>query len=145
MKKLLLMLAVAASMFATSCSTVSHTATTQNVETKIVNRTTANLVVSDQVIKYTFTPTLAHQRAGMKSMKAAAVAKALEVNGNGDVIVNPEFEIKKTRGLFRTRVKYITVTGHVGTYEKFHPTTEQEAEIINTLNGGNNCKRCYKK
>ncbi len=129
-----------ASMFLTSCSTISHTATTLNVDSKIVNRTTADLVVSDKVIKYTFNPTSAHQRAGLKSMKAAAVAKALEANGNGDVIVCPEFEIKKTRGVFKTNVKYITVTGHVGTYEKFHQTTQQEADIINTLNGGNNCK-----
>lgn len=141
MKKLLLLLAVA-SMFVTSCSTISNTASTQNVDTKIVNRTTANLIVSDKVIKYTFIPTGAHQRAGLKSMKAAAVAKALEVNGNGDVIVCPEFEIKKTRGLFKTNVKYITVTGHVGTYEKFHSTTQEEADIINTINGGTKCKKC---
>lgn len=140
MKKLVLLMA-AASMFVTSCSTISHTATTENVDTKIVNRSTANLVVSDKVIKYTFTPTRSHQRAGMKSLRAAAVAKALEANGNGDVIVCPEFEIKKTRGFFRTNVKYITVTGHVGTYEKFHSTTQDEADIINTLNGGNNCKK----
>ncbi|MDE7380813.1 MAG: hypothetical protein K2N03_01620 [Muribaculaceae bacterium] len=135
MKRSLFLMAAAA-MFVASCSSISNTATTGAVDTKITNRSTANLVVSDKVIKYTFTPTSAHQRAGLNSMRAAAVAKALEVNGNGDVLVCPEYEIKQTNG----KVKYITVTGHVGTYEKFHSTTQEEADIINTLNGGSNCK-----
>lgn len=133
-----------AAMFISSCSTISNTATTENVDAKIVNRTTANLVVSDKVISYTFTPTSAHQRAGMKSIRAAAVAKALETNGNGDVIVCPEFETKVKRGLFKKSVKYITVKGHVGTYEKFHPTTQAEADVVNTINGGSNCNKCCK-
>lgn len=134
MKKFLFA-AVVAALTLSSCSTVSHTASTEDVNTGILNRTSANLTVTDQRISYTFTPSDAHQRAGMKSMKAAAIKKALEANGNADVLVAPEFEIKKTRGVFTTKVKYITVSGHPATYNNFHQTTQGEANVVNTLNG----------
>ena len=105
------------------------------MDTELVNRSTADLKVSDRKITYTFTPTSAHRRAGMKSMKAAAVAKALEADGDADVLVAPQFEIKKTRGLFLTKVKYITVKGYAGKYTNVHATTPGEADVVNTLNG----------
>lgn len=135
MKKVILFGAVAV-LALSSCSTISHTASTEAVDTEIMNRSTAELVVSDAKISYTFTPTASHRRAGMKSMKAAAVQKALEANGGGDILVAPQFEIKKTRGVFRTEVKYITVTGHVGRYVKVHPTTTAEAEVVSILDFG---------
>ncbi len=134
MKKVILFAAVAL-LAATSCSTISHTASTEVVDTELVNRSTADLTVSNDKITYTFTPTSAHQRAGMKSMRAAAVHKALEANGGGDILVSPQFEVKKTRGLFTTKVKYITVTGHVGRYVNVHPTTKAEAEVVSALGG----------
>lgn len=131
-----MLIAAVAALSLSSCSTISHTATTETVDTELMNRSTADLNVSDNIIKYTFTPNDSYRRAGLKSMKAAAVEKALEANGGGDVLVNPQFEIKKTRGVFTTRVKYITVKGHIGTYKNFHATSINEAEIVNTLNGG---------
>jgi len=140
MKKVILFATVAL-FAATSCSTISHTASTEVVNTEVINRSNADLEVDDAKISYTFVPTSAHQRAGLKSMKAAAVQKALEANGGGDIIVAPQFEVKKTRGLFLTRVKYITVTGHIGRYKNVHPTTLTEAEVVNTLNGGVRLKK----
>lgn len=136
MKKFIFVAALVAALSMSSCSTISHTASTEAVDTEILNRTTADLKVSDQRISYTFTPNATYRRAGLKSMKAAAVKKALELNGNADVLVAPEFEIKKTRGFWSTRVKYITVTGHPGNYQKFHPTTPAEAEVVGTLRIG---------
>lgn len=135
MKKVILFAAVAA-LALSSCSTISHTASTEKVDTELMNRSTAELKVSDTKITYTFTPNDTYRRAGLKSMKAAAIAKALDANGGGDVLVAPEFEIKMTRGLFKTRVKYITVTGHVGKYVNIHPTTLNEAEVVSTLEHG---------
>lgn len=132
MKKIALIATVAV-LALSSCSTVSHTARTEDVNTAILNRTSADLKVSDQKITYTFTPNDSHQRAGMKSMKAAAIQKALEANGNADVLVAPQFEIKKTRSVFTTKVKYITVSGHPATYVKFHPTTKAEAEVATII------------
>lgn len=129
MKKLYLFAVVAAALTMSSCSSITHTAYSEEVNTEIYNRSSANLVVSDNIISYTFVPTKAHERAGLKSLKAAAIQKALEANGGGDLIVNPRFEIKKTSGT----IKYVTVTGHIGTYKNFHPMNMEEAKVIDTL------------
>lgn len=134
MKKYLFCAIIAAAMC--SCSTISHTASTQDVQTEIMNVSTANLEVSNTKISYTFTPTAAYRRAGDKAVRRAAIAKALEANGNADILVAPEFEVKKTRGLFTTKIKYVTVKGYPAKYKNIHATTQGEANIINTLNGG---------
>lgn len=135
MKKLFLCAAVAA-LAMSSCSTITHTVATENVDTQLVNRTTAELKVSDKKITYTFIPSAAYRRAGDKAVKRAAVAKALEEAGGADILVAPQFEVKKTRGLFSTKIKYVTVTGHPASYVNAHPTTKAEAEIVNILDGG---------
>lgn len=105
------------------------------VDTQLNNVTTANLQVSDRAISFTYTPDGAHRRAGEKSVKAAAVSQALEANGGGDVLVAPQFEVKKTRGLFSSKIKYVTVKGHPATYRDFHPTSKTEAETAAILSG----------
>lgn len=112
-----------------SCSSIHHTAYTEEVNTEIYNRTSADLVVSDNIITYKFIPSKEHERAGMGSLKAAAIQKALEANGGGDLIVNPRFEIRKQ---FKS-IDYVIVTGHIGTYKHFHPMTTEEANIVETL------------
>lgn len=135
MKKITLFFAVAA-LSLSSCSTITHTATTYGVDTEITNRTTAELKISDQKITYVFNPTDTYRRAGEGAVKRAAVAKALEQAGNADVLVAPQFEVKKKHGLFRTKVTQVTVTGHPATYVNAHPTTKADAEVVNILNGG---------
>lgn len=132
MKKTLLLAAVAI-MALSSCDTISHTASTENINTQMYNRSTADLKVSPNVIKYTFEANNTYRRAGEKSVKNAAIAKALEANGGGNLLVAPQFEIKKHRGLFRTKIVSVTVTGHPATYVNIHPITKDEAEVINTL------------
>lgn len=134
-KSILYGVVAAAALSFSSCSTISHTATTMAVDTSLTDVTTADLQVSDQVISYTFTPSAVYRRAGEKSVKAAAVAKALEANGGGDVLVAPQFEVKKYRGLFSTKITSVTVKGHPATYKNFHPTTKPEAETIGILSG----------
>lgn len=131
MKKVLL-IAVAA-LALSSCSTISHTSYTGTVNTEMYNRTSADLEVSDKVVSTTYVCDDDHNRAGLKSCQAAAIQKALEENGGGDLIVNPQFEVKKTRGVFFTKIKYVKVTGHVARYKNFHPLKQAEADIIVTL------------
>ena len=129
MKKLFLFCVVAGALTLASCSSISHTAYSDAVNTELYNRTYADLNVSDNVITYKFIPTKAHERAGIKSLKAAAIDKALEANGQGDLLVNPRFEIKKTM----SGIQYVIVTGHPATYKNFHNITKEEAEIIDML------------
>lgn len=132
MKKHLILAAVVA-LTVSSCSTITHTASTEAVNTEVYNRSNADLKVSPNKITYTFTPNNTYRRAGEKAVLRAAVAKALEANGNADVLVAPQYEVKKTRGLFSTKVKYVTVTGYPASYTNVHPTTPAEAQVVNTL------------
>lgn len=128
MKKLSLFAAAALALAATSCSSVSNTATVQNVNSKIVSTTSADLTVGPRAT-FTLTPTKAQQKAGERSVKAAAVSALLSANGNADVLVAPEFEIKR-KGM--GKIKYVKVSGRPASYKDFHQTTQAEAEIYGT-------------
>lgn len=130
MKKLLF-LAAAAALTLSSCSSISHTATTLDVANDLTSNSTAELNVAPTKITYTFNPGSEYKRAGDKAVIRAAVAKALEANGNADVLVAPQYEIKRGRS-----IKYVTVKGYPATYKNIHPTTAKEAEVTSLLNGG---------
>lgn len=136
MKKVIFLAVAAAALSFSSCSTITHTASTESVDTEIINRSNADLEVSDKIITFTYTPDKAHLRAGEKAVLRAAVAKALEANGNADVLVAPQYEVKKTRGVFTNNIKYVIVKGHPAFYKNVHNTTKTEAEVVNVLNGG---------
>lgn len=136
MKKQVLFAAAAAVLMLSSCSTITHTASTEAVDTEVFNRSNADLNVSTQKITFTYNPDAAHRRAGKKAVLRAAVAKALEANGNADVLVAPQYEVKETRGLFTTKIKYVTVKGYPATYKNVHTTTSAEAQVVNILDGG---------
>lgn len=136
MKKQVLFAAAAAVLMLSSCSTITHTASTEAVDTEVFNRSNADLNVSTQKITFTYNPDAAHRRAGKKAVLRAAVAKALEANGNADVLVAPQYEVKETRGLFTTKIKYVTVKGYPATYKNIHATTSAEAQVVNILDGG---------
>lgn len=122
MKKVFLGLITCAALMigATSCSTISKTASTLPVETTITNTSTADLVVSSHKITYTLKPSKAIRRGGEKNCIKTAVAEALKASGNADVLVAMQYEIKKTKNLFgKTTIKYVTVEGYPATYKNF--------------------------
>lgn len=136
MKKQMLFAAAAAVLMLSSCSTITHTASTEAVDTEIFNRSNADLDVAAKKITYTYNPDAAHRRAGKNAVLRATVAKALEANGDADVLVAPQFEVKETRGLFTTKIKYVTVKGYPAKYKDVHATTTNEAQVVNILDGG---------
>ena len=135
MKKLFMMLAIAAvvGLGLSSCTTISSTAYTEAVQTGIYNRSAADLDVSDKVVSYTLQCNWAQSRSGVGSCKAAAVQACLQANGGGDVLVNPQYEVKSKRTLIGRKVHYVKVTGRVGKYKTVRPITEKEAEIVTML------------
>ncbi len=126
MKKTILSLAVVA-MGLASCSTTTttSTATTLDVPTRVESINEADLVVSDQVITYTYTPTKEVQKGGLKNVRNAAIAEALKANGSGDVLVHPNFQITMKVRPCRKTVSKVVVTGHVGTYKNFRPAPKK--------------------
>lgn len=133
MKKICLMLALAVIVGLSSCTKIVSNAYVNTVETGIYNRSAADLVVSEKMVSYTLNCTGAQSRAGVNSCKAAAVQACLQNNGGGDILVNPQFEVKTTRHLFGKNVNYVKVTGRIGRYQSVHPISTEEAEIVNSL------------
>jgi predicted small secreted protein len=122
MKKILLPMIALCALSLASCSTISRTATTVDVETQAVSRNNAELKVAQQKINYTLRPTGAVRKLGVKNVKSVAVAEALKEANNADVLVAPQYEIKYSTNIFgKTKVKYVTVTGYPATYVHFTP------------------------
>lgn len=119
-KYLLIAVASIATLGLASCSSIRHTASIEPVDTEVISRSTADLVVAPQKISYTFHPSKAVRRTGEKAVIKTAVAEALKANGNADVMVGFQYEIKKTKNLFgKTTIKYVTVEGYPATYKNF--------------------------
>lgn len=117
MKKILLSVAVIAAMMgASSCSSIHKTATTESINTEVIAFSEADLEVSPKKISFFYKPSSAEKRGGEKNAIKCAVAEALKANGNADVLVAPQYVIKKKRG----KVKEVTVTGYPATYKNFH-------------------------
>lgn len=119
MKKIIYITAMIISL--ASCSTLrKSTATTMNVETSITSKNTAELVVSDKKITYTYNPKKIDRKAGMKHMVTNAVAAALKENGNADVLIQKEQEIVYRVNMFGVKkVRTITITGYPASYRNF--------------------------
>jgi len=112
-----LLVAIFATLGLASCSSVRHTSTTVAVDTSVSSANTADLIVSPTKISYTVKPTKAMRRCGEKAVIQTAVAEALKANGNADVLIGFQYEIKKTKNFFgKTSIKYVTVEGYPATY-----------------------------
>lgn len=122
MKKLLYIIAI--TIFASSCSTLrKSSATVMDVETSITSKNTAELVVSDEKISYTYTPTKADRKAGLKHVEMNAVAAALKENENADVLVHKNQEVVYRINMFGCKkIKSVTVTGYPANYKNFSLT-----------------------
>lgn len=124
MKKLVFYVATCACIVlsTTSCSTISRTASAIPVETEVRSKSNADLMVSQKKISFTYKPTKAVRRGGDKNVIRTAVAEALKANGNADVIVGMQYEMKKTRNFFgHSSVKYVTVEGYPASYVNIKP------------------------
>lgn len=115
MKKLFVLLVPVLAALS-SCTTVNKTAKTADISASIRNASVADLDVASRRVTYTMTPSKAVRRGGLANIKRVAESEALEKNGGGDVLVNPEFTVTKRRGLFSSKVTSVTVTGRPANY-----------------------------
>lgn len=130
-KSLITILAVGAILLS-SCSTVRKTATSLDVPTSIMSENVADLKISDERIIYTYKPERAVQRLGEENAIRAAVAEALKANGNADVMVAMQYDIKTSKNFFgRKTINYVTVTGRPGFYTNLHPAEPKQYIILN--------------
>lgn len=115
MKKVFLAVACVALM--ASCSTIRKSSvSTLDVATSLASSSTADLQVSPTKISYTYLPTRADRKTGLKNVLNNAITEALKVNGNADVLVHMNYDaVMKKRG----KVKSVVVTGYPATYKNF--------------------------
>lgn len=115
-----------------SCSTVSHTASTQAVDTRISSMTVADLKVDTtkitKTVNWNWTPL---RSVSMSETKTNATGELL-IEQKADVLVEPQYIVKR-RGIFRGGS--VTVTGYPASYHNFRPMTKEDAEMIAAANG----------
>ncbi len=122
MKKLLFL--IPGLLLMSSCVTTTKTARTEDAPFTMYNATAADLKVAPKRISYTLVPTSDVLRGGVENCKQVAINEALKANGNADLLIEPEFVILKKRGLFKTTIKSITVTGRPATYVNFRSLSD---------------------
>lgn len=126
MKKSLLV-AAGAALALSSCTTIQHTASTEQIDTRIYNMTVADVNVSSEKQSHTFywnwMPFSVFSLSGAKESAAAELLMKVKA----DVLVEPQYIVKR-RGLFRGGE--VTVIGYPATYTNFHRMTETDAALL---------------
>ena len=110
MKKVFL--AFGAALLLASCTTVTKTATTMDVDNHLTSESDVDLVVSNSKITYTHKTTAKERRGGRKNITNTAVREALEANGNAEVLVAPQYTFVRKSGLFGSKIKTVIVSGY---------------------------------
>lgn len=134
MKKFFVLLFVV--MVITSCtsySTIRKTATSQPVETGVITAVLADLEVSPSKVTYYYVPTTAIHLEGVKNILNSAIREALAANGDADVLVGMEYEVKYKRQFMSVVVEHIVITGYPAKYKNFR--TPSDDKIIELHKG----------
>jgi hypothetical protein len=128
MKKALLFLAVAAMV--TSCSSAKLINSATHSKAKAIQPVTAlyaDLSVSPTKISYFLIPSKTVLKGGYDNVVNTAVREALIANGNADVLVAMETQIKHNAD---GEIESITVTGYPATYTNFRSPGD---DVLRTL------------
>lgn len=142
MKKIIVPFAIAMVALLTSCGSfgpkamVKTTATHTQVSaaTPIV-AVFADLEVSPNKISYFYLPSKTVARGGYDNVVNSAVREALANNGNGDVIVGLETQVKYNE---KSEIESITITGYPAKYVNFrNPGDDYLKEISKGSANGN--------
>ncbi|MBR3678025.1 MAG: hypothetical protein IKL60_03860 [Alistipes sp.] len=116
MKKLFLLVVVAISV--ASCGTLKNSATYRSfsVSTPYAVPVIADLDIASTRITYAYIPTKVVKNGGDGNVINTAIREALMTNGNADVLVGLETQIKYNS---RKKIKSITLTGYPAKYKNF--------------------------
>lgn len=102
-----------------SCTTVSKTATTVDVNNTLPSNSEVDLEISPNKVNYVYRTTSKVRRGGRQNVVNSAVQAALKAHGDADVLIAPEYELMKKKGLFGSKIKTVTVTGYPAKYKNF--------------------------
>lgn len=138
MKKILIVMAIAACALATSCSTVYKTAAVQQVKSPITSATIADIEIVGSKIVYNYEVPRRVAKAGIQNCLNAAVSEALINAGKGgDVLIDMQYSMEKRWAFFgRNRIRNITVTGIPARYTNFRSASDKTMQKIVLQNEG---------
>ena len=120
MKKIYFILVLALGLAITSCSIDKQTSTNIRPNNQVSTNVAADLDITQRRITYTYRPLKSEVRGGVQNVINIAVAKALQANGNADVLVGMQYTTRMKRCLFGgIKVEEVTVTGFPATYKNF--------------------------
>lgn len=118
MKKVFLSIFLVGITFS-SCTTITKTASTLDVNDQLTSTSTADLEISSEKITHTHKTTAKERRGGRKNIISSTIQEALQANGGGDVLVAPQYVTIKKTGLFGSKIKTVTVSGYPAKYKNF--------------------------
>ncbi len=119
MKKCLYFIGLA--MMAASCTTVNYTASNAEMPAQLLSSTVADLEVANHRVSYTYDVPAEIRRGGLSNIKQAAMQAALgQAGADYDLLLEPQYQVSKTKYIFRSKVTKMTVTGRPAKYKGFH-------------------------
>ena len=134
MKKLYLILAMALGLTITSCSIDKQTSTKVHPSNYVSTNVAADLDVAPKRITYTYRPLKSEVRGGTQNVINIAVSKALQANGNADVLVGMEYTTRMKLTLFgKTKIEEVTVTGFPAFYRNFRNLPDSVSTPMGTI------------
>ena len=141
MKKFLFYIASLAILFCTSCTTITKTATSADVNNIICTYPeVADLDIQEKVSEtktWNFFPFHIGEPK-LSTVKGNFIHEILKEKG-GDVLLEPQFNFEKTPFGART----LTVTGYVAKYKNFRKATEADLKAIEACKGAENTTTKY--
>lgn len=119
MKKTHIILASVIVLFS-SCNTLVKTARTADTPTNLRTATVVDIVPATETrITHTLNPDASLQRGGEQNIRQAVEHEALVKFGNADILLEPQYIVQKERGLFRSKITSITVSGRPAYYTNY--------------------------
>lgn len=108
----------------------------------VLSSTTMTDLDVKEKISFKYVPEKAVARGGLKNVLNTAVAEALKANGNADVLVALQYEVKYvSKGLSADKIEYIIIKGYPATYTNFKPMNFNDYVILQQLNSPKAKKR----
>ena len=147
MKKSLIALIAAYAMLLTSCKSQDNMGSSSSyvsmpTPTVLSSATMTDLDVSKEKISFKYVPPKAVVRGGMKNVVNTAVSEALKANGDADVLVALQYEVKyATKGLSNEKIEYIIIKGYPAKYINFKPMKIDDYLLLQQTNAKKAKKR----
>lgn len=109
----------AAALLLSSCAVTQKTASTAQIPAESHAASVATLKVGERV-KVEMDVTKPIRKGGWENIRQAVETKALEAAGDADVLLEPRYVVEKHKGLFRSKITKVTVSGRPAVYTDFH-------------------------